>query len=271
MKNIIYTLIFGGFIFTFTSCSHYYRFTNIGDLTMVATRNIDNSENYKQLKTYAGISRDDVEAARSASRKGKIKKNNPIIGELNSYKASNLQEAIDKVVKSVPGGEYLMNLKIYAVGEYSGFRMKNYNASYVATGDVWGGEKENADIKGFQVNDNVLFTYTKDLRKVIGKKNFKGSLDKQYKGRIMVLKGSRATIQVDNSTVVDIPYSYLINIKDSQVSDRWQKGDRVQWKSMIFKNNTGIIVEIVGDEAVVKNDKDGQNSKVKVSQLIRLE
>jgi hypothetical protein len=195
----------------FMSCTSY-RVVPVGELTMASTRNIDDSKEYVALRNYAGISRTDVEASISSSKKGIIKRRNPIIKEINSYKSSRLQDAIDNVVKSVPGGEYLRNVRLYAVTESSmKSSSKVFTMDYVVTGDVWGIEDGDHDIKGFLVDDKVVFTYNKDLRKLL-KRNFKGKLNKQYTGKILGLKGGFGTIQLDNGTVLDIPYSNLTKI-----------------------------------------------------------
>lgn len=78
----------------------------IGEINMISNRNIDSHGEYVNLKNYVG-----------GSRK-----------ELRRLKAPTLEIAIDKVVKTVPGGEFLKNVRIYVV-----------NSKYYAVeGDVWG-------------------------------------------------------------------------------------------------------------------------------------
>lgn len=78
----------------------------IGEFTIVSTRNIQSSEKYVLLTTYSG---------------GNKK-------ELRKSQCKTIQEAINKTVKSVPGGEYLMNAKVYSIdSEY-----------FAVEGDVWG-------------------------------------------------------------------------------------------------------------------------------------
>lgn len=78
----------------------------IGKLNMVSNRNVDSKMDYSNLKNYAGGSR----------------------RELKRLKSETLEGAIDNVVKKVPGGEFLKNVKIYVV-----------NTKYYAVeGDVWG-------------------------------------------------------------------------------------------------------------------------------------
>ncbi|HRO74549.1 MAG TPA: hypothetical protein PLP27_00190 [Crocinitomicaceae bacterium] len=209
MKNL---LGLGLVLFVCGSCAHYYTFKPVGDLSMAATRNIDNSKEYVALKNYAGISRDDVAAAMATAKKGKIKKKNPIIKEINAFKASDIKDAIDKVVKSVAGGDYLYNLKIYHITEVSGFMGKKVDYSFVLSGDVWGVNSADNNIKGFHKGDKVVFVYSRDLKKEIGTKNFTGEVGKQYKGTVIGLKSGLATVLLDNESVVDIPYSYLTNL-----------------------------------------------------------
>ncbi len=194
------------------SCSTYYTITPIGELTSASTRNIEYSKKYDKLKSYAGLSRTDVEAASSTNKNGKIKKKNPIIKTVDSYKAKSLNEAIDNVVKSVPGGEYINNLRVYQVNEIKGSKFADVAIYYVVAGDVWGNYSEDAEIKGFHKNDTVVFTYTKDLKEHIGEVNFSGEIGKQYKGKVIELKGGSAVVELENSTIIEIPYSFLKNL-----------------------------------------------------------
>ena len=66
----------------------------IGDLNMIATRNIDSKTEYVEIKRYA-------------------------VG-----KSKNIQEAVDKIMRDTPGGEFLKNVVIYSNGKVEG--------------DVWG-------------------------------------------------------------------------------------------------------------------------------------
>jgi hypothetical protein len=78
----------------------------IGKVNMISNRNIERNLDYKPLLNYAGGSN----------------------RELRKSRAKTIEQAIDQTVKKVPGGEFLMNVKIYFVkGKY-----------YAAEGDVWG-------------------------------------------------------------------------------------------------------------------------------------
>ena len=78
----------------------------IGEINMISTRNIEQKNEYQLLKRYAGASKQEM---------------------LNS-RCKNIQDAINQTVKDVPGGEYLMNAKIYLVN----------NMYYIVEGDVYG-------------------------------------------------------------------------------------------------------------------------------------
>lgn len=95
----------------------------IGSVNSISSRNIDTSVSYDLLKRYAG------------SGNKEVKRN----------AATTIDAAMENVIKSTPGGEYLMNVKIYKVEE-----------KYSVEGDVWGLASKN-DIRGFKVNDEVVF------------------------------------------------------------------------------------------------------------------
>ena len=207
----------------FVGCSTTYKISKIGDLTMASTRNIDKDANYEELKTYAGVSSLDVNV--SSNGTGTVKSNSPIAKKIEEFQANSLEDAMNKVVRSTPGGEYLKNLVIYSVdGTSSSSSSVSLGSSenadeettrkYVVTGDVWGEGGGNQGIKGFYKGDKVVFTYTRNLRKEenLRKTEFDGEINNQYKGKIIKLKGSSAKVQVKNDIIIEIPYSDLTNL-----------------------------------------------------------
>ncbi len=96
MKKIA---MFSIIIITLTGC-----YQRIGDLTIIANRNIDSKTNYQLIERY-----------KTAKAKAKSQ--------------DALEQAIDKAVKEVDGGEFLKNVKIY---------VKNNGRKVKIEGDVWG-------------------------------------------------------------------------------------------------------------------------------------
>jgi len=207
MKKIIYLSFITVMLFSCKPTTLIV--TPMGQINSVSTRNIDGSKKYIPLMTYAGVSSSEVENAISKSKKGIIKKKNPIYKEIIKFKGNTINEAVDNVVKTQVGGEYLMNVRFYLVQqrtkEAGVMILKN---TFVASGDVWGLKDSTQNIKGFQLKDKVIFTYNKELKKVI-KKNFEGTLGVQYSGTIINLMGAEATIKLESGVVLDIPYNNL--------------------------------------------------------------
>lgn len=107
--------------------------------------------------------------------------------ELKKSKAKTIEAAIDQVVKSTPGGEYLKNVKIYWV-----------STKYLAVeGDVWG-IAANANFRGFTVGDKVKWT----------------KLFKDYTGVIVDLKNDKTcTIKRDtDQSIIQVDYNDLTKI-----------------------------------------------------------
>jgi hypothetical protein len=88
----------------------------IGHVNMISNRNISSGTNYDVLQKFS----------------------NSGTKQLQRSKSKTVNDAIDNVVKAVPGGEYLMNAKLYRVGK-----------NYAAEGDVWG-VKGQTDINGLK-------------------------------------------------------------------------------------------------------------------------
>lgn len=139
----------------------------IGDINMVSCRNIENNMNYVLLRSYMGGSK------KESKRSSKL--------EIVS-----IQDAVNRVVKETPGGEFLKNVKIYLV-----------DSKYISVeGDVWGlaGVKEN--YRGISLNDHVLY------------KNG-GSI---YKGSIVALKNDEICFfqEFGNPKILQINYQNFL-------------------------------------------------------------
>ncbi len=176
-------------------------------------------KNYTKLQASVGISSAEIEAAIRKNRKGRIRKKSAIAKEITTYKAAKLDEAVDNLVKTVLGGEYLQNVRIFTVVQVekssSDGTPSNWQTYYIATGDVWGIKNEKNDIKGFKVGDHIVFTYTRDVANLISKENFKGENNKQYKAKVITLKGSSAIIQLDDGgVIIELPYAQILNLSE---------------------------------------------------------
>lgn len=144
----------------------------IGKVNMISTRNIDQSLKYQLLTTYSGGSKRELKKSRSKT----------------------IEDAIDVTVRKVPGGEYLMNCKIYTV-----------KSIYLAVeGDVWG-NPINLSFRGFKVGDKVTWK-KKDI--INGTRFFSGTISALKDDKTCYIKnsdGSGETIELsyDEITKVD--------------------------------------------------------------------
>jgi hypothetical protein len=86
---------------------------NVGSLNMVSTRNIETTVKYIEIQKYTELTKKEKKRSR----------------------AETIQAAVDDVVKKVPGGEYLMNARIYLIKHDYFF---GYSYFYAVDGDVWG-------------------------------------------------------------------------------------------------------------------------------------
>ena len=150
-------------VFLLSSCAVTIK--QIGSVNMISSRNVESSTNYVLLRSYMG-----------ASQK-----------ELRKSKAETIQDAIEQVVKSTPGGEFLKNVKLYTTN-------KKY---FAVEGDIWG-IVTNANFRGFSVGDKVKWT----------------KLFKDYTGTIVNLKDDKTcTIKKDSDqSITDVDYKYLTKI-----------------------------------------------------------
>lgn len=117
LRNVLFVLALSAA----TSCTTVQQ---VGKVNMISNRNIDSSLDYSPLTTYSG---------------GEFYK-------IRQTRATTIEEAVDRTVRNIPGGEFLMNVKIYLV-----------NGRYFAVeGDVWG-RSDGVVFKGFKVGDQVTW------------------------------------------------------------------------------------------------------------------
>jgi hypothetical protein len=145
----------------------------IGDINMVSSRNVDKTMDYVLLRSYMGGNQKEIKDSKK-------------------LEISSLENAINKVVKETPGGEFLKNVKIYLI-----------DGKYIAVeGDVWGtaGVKEN--YRGISLNDHVIY---KD--------------GKVYKGKIVALKSDKICFfqEFGETKIIQIGYD---NLTKSEFSDK---------------------------------------------------
>ena len=143
----------------------------IGDINMISNRNIDHEIEYKVITTYSG-----------GSKK-----------ELKKSKATSMQAALDQTVRKVPGGEYLMNAKIYLI-----------KGKYIAVeGDVWGATDVIQSYRGFKIGDNVMWK----------------ELGTFYSGKITALKDDKSCYvqSIDGNKTHELKYERLTKSSDTNV------------------------------------------------------
>jgi hypothetical protein len=127
---------------------------------MISNRNIDTDLKYQLLTKYSGGSQH----------------------ELKKSNAKSIEEAIDQTVRKVPGGEFVMNAKVYLV-----------KSKYIAIeGDVWGNPAEQ-NYRGFKSGDLVTWK-VKSITK--GTKYLKGTIStlKDDKTCLVVIEDSAGKI-----------------------------------------------------------------------------
>lgn len=149
------------FLFIFDSCV-----SQIGSLNIISQRNIDMKENYELLASYQG------------GNKKKIKKT----------KCTTIEDAVNATVKDIPGGEFLMNAKIYR-------REGLFQFYYAVEGDVWG-TKTDSGFHGFKIGDVVTWKY---------RKGYQTGQIKSY------INNEKCLIELEDGTTVEKKFDEIIH------------------------------------------------------------
>ncbi len=143
----------------------------IGRLNMLSNRNIDSSASYELLKSYAGGTNADMRRTRAAS----------------------IEDATDLMVRSVPGGEFVRNVKVLKVTNWRG-------TFFAVEGDVWGTTSGRQHL-GFRVGDIVRYSTR-------GKTRLATILD--------LADDVACTVRVqDSEEVARVPYADLVRVQSA--------------------------------------------------------
>jgi hypothetical protein len=236
-------------ILLFASC---VTIKEIGKVNMISNRNIDSKTTYVLLKSYAGGDRDGMKHA----------------------DAESIEEAIDKTVKEVPGGEYLMNAKIYIV-------VKGKHFYYAAEGDVWGrgtssvsGTKADISYQGFRAGDTVTWKNPKKIRSATDPTYFTGKIVSLKDDETCLVKCDQSgeTMELDYTEIAKVS---MIN-NSATIAPQWKIDDKVTWKNpKKFKSIddpaylTGVVISVKSDDetCLVKCNESGQTVEVDFDEL----
>ena len=213
---------------------------------MISTRNYDNSVQYQRLTTYSGASNNQMRKSKSTS----------------------IDDAVNQTVKEVPGGEFVMNAKIYAVPNNNA---KNGDPRfyYVVEGDVWGIPMaginyQGGGYQGFSLGDIVGWQYGGRMKK----------------GKIIALKDSKKCVVEDEKGVnFTLNYDKLMRLQNNErEQEEWGKeetpdnskfhvGDTVIWQNFGKLIDVKIIAIKDAKTCIVQDDK-GKRYTAKFDKLI---
>ncbi|MDQ6482350.1 hypothetical protein [Dyadobacter sp. LHD-138] len=137
----------------------------VGHINMISNRNVSSGFNYELLQRFSNSS----------------------IKQIRRNKARTINDAIDIVVKTVPGGEYLMNAKVYRVGFF-----------FSVEGDVWGVKSQN-DMNGLKSGDTVFYKKGRKSQtaKIISFKDLDNVNIQLGNGRLKIVSRDNLILKID--------------------------------------------------------------------------
>ena len=135
MRKALTIILTVSVLLGFTSCSH-----KLGNLTMISTRNIETSKEYKELKR---------------SVIGKDKSLQKLLLLFGPFGSPDMELALNKAVSTVPGGEFMKNLIIKE--RYNWYLLFSIRV-LIVEGDVWGtAQTDMQNTYNFKIGDKVLW------------------------------------------------------------------------------------------------------------------
>ncbi len=136
---------------SFTGCvTQKIKLHEAGKMTLASTKNVNLKANHALLSKSAGFDESQVKGLEGKKTKRKTKKN--IVENYEKLKGDNVEQAVNNVIESVPGGVYIENLEVYYT--YEGLK----DIFFIASGDVYGKKgKDERNIRGFYAGCKALY------------------------------------------------------------------------------------------------------------------
>ncbi|WP_299459044.1 hypothetical protein [uncultured Microscilla sp.] len=135
-----------------SSCTPQVHLKSTGRLTLASTKNVGFDKKYEVLSRSAGFDESQVKGLENRSTKRKTKRN--ILENYEKLKSNNVEQAINNVIESVPGGIYMENVEIFVS---TGGKVGSKDVSFVASGDVYGMPGKGKSIRGFYVGCKAFY------------------------------------------------------------------------------------------------------------------
>jgi len=124
--------------------------TQVGQLTLASAKNVDMSKQYSLLSKSAGFDHSQVESLNNSKTRKKTRKK--LEDDFNRLNSNKIEDAINNVIESVPGGIYMENAEIY-LGKTNG----SAEFKFIVSGDVYGLGGTSRNIRGFYVNCRAMY------------------------------------------------------------------------------------------------------------------
>ncbi len=174
MKKLKFLLLFSCVIIL-SSCGTT-TVKKVGIVNMISNRNVDSDLKYERITTYSGASEKELKKSRSET----------------------IEDAVDKTVRKIPGGEFLMNVKIFLVEHKK-------EKFFAVEGDVWG---KSPTYRGFKVGDRVTWKNKLAPAMLKLKKNFLTGVIKGFKDdKTCLVK------QDDKEVIIELSYDDITKIE----------------------------------------------------------
>jgi hypothetical protein len=227
-----------------SSCGVSHKVVLVGNINMVSTRNIENTD-YVLISTYMGGNKKEISNARSVS----------------------IEQAIDQTVKQTPGGEYLKNAKIYKIDDLY----------FAVEGDVWGLKNSEQSIRGLKAGDYVIYERRINNSKVMLHKCKITSLKNGNTAYLLEFGTNEIYIaSIENLVKANFTNEEITNavstvstkVGSNQNLSKFKTGDSVIFYDGVLmdKKIDATIEEIIGLDAKIKL-KDGSSKITKQSRL----
>ena len=272
----------------------------IGDVTMLSSRNIDSQMDYVLIRSYMGGTKKEIRQAKKSE-------------DLT------IEDALNRVVKATPGGEFLKNVKIYLVdGKFISIE-----------GDVWGKVDGKENFRGFKKGDYVIYKSGRRGKQgeIISLKNdkvclfqefgqlkiieigydmiTKTSADENEKAKYIAENSKNGGVQNESIVVMQNKYKpdlkqelappikieekikveeiaknqekpkieVIQEIKEPQTTVKIKTGDKVSWIDTTKKIWHGVVFNIEGSKvSIVSKDKNKEVVKsVSLDKLVKSE
>lgn len=155
IKNFVFVALA---TFILSSCGAL-KIGNAGGLTIASTKNVNVKGEFVLLARNAGFDESQMLVIQKKIKvDNKNKSQKVVMQNFNRLLADDIEQAINNVVESVPGGVFMENVEVYVAKKKNRGRLAQFgDIGFIISGDVYGIKGVTNQVRGYIVGSKALY------------------------------------------------------------------------------------------------------------------